>query len=603
MLEQYSQLRTESFRQYLIELAEDEKYYKLKFGQDLIPKEWREKGFDVTLPPTAYNAIEAASDHILTTPDILVSERPTETDYLREQQIAAAKQMALMFFWHQIFLQGDPLGNGKKSLIKSGKMVLKLTLDFNVIRPDGAFVGRQGFPFRGRLLSASTVFEDPNFPYDPQYVYEAYEMRRDTAQELFPDARGKWKEKPPGEMCRVLEYWSKPHDQDRGRRVIWIDDVRVLNKINPYSAEIGRTDKGKPIYDGFVPYFVTETGWGDGEFGVPAHERYVGLIRHVHSLLETEARQLTAADAQLRIGTFPIVKLEGIEEDDEHPIRIGPGAKIHVQDPETQDISILTWPQIDPALFGMISRVHQYTNELSKFEQLSGTPQRGVDTATEADQNFRAASSKLNGPINGLRSLIMRVNAYVLWCIENVIEAPVTLYGAADGTPGVITLEPEWIAGYYDTFVDLKTTSAAALEGARLRQWAEAYQVFGLDKAFAMKMAGIPNPNQRIANRMNEDVLLDPRVHEIRLANWMRQNGGELGKMLSMPILERLMHGDVPDETGAAPSGGGGFPAPATSQPTNRTNPNAEPQSELEQAARAAGVERATETRPDLQLQ
>lgn len=598
LLAEYTALRSATFASYLRSMTEDDKYYRLEFGADLIPAEWRSRGFNPTLPPTAYNAVEAARNHILTTPDILVPERPTESDAMREQEIAALKGSALLFFWHQVFKQGDPLGHATKDLIKWGKIVLKKVVDYDTLDTSGVYIGRRRFPWCVTQISPASIFEVGD-PYDPAALYEAYETTRSEAERLFPSARGVWRGKDSLDKVRVLEYWEKPKEQSKGRRVIWIDDERVLNKPNPYHWTIGFTDKGKSIYTGYLPYFIGDSGWGDGDTGAAPHERYVGMIRRIHSLLETEARQLTAADAQLRISTFPIINLKGFEEDDEHPIQLGPGAKIHTD--EGEEISVVAWPQLDPAVFNIIRQAHSYINELSQFQTLSGIPQSGVDSATEADQNYRAASSKLSGPLAALKSVITRINETVFMDIENVFEAPVTLYGAMDGAPGVVTIEPDWIGGFYENFVELKTSDMKALDAANAVRWANLYSTFGLDKAFAMKMAGIPNPQQRIARRMQEDIWMDPRSHEMRMAASMAGQGGELGSMLSMGVINGLING-VPPEKQA----GGSFQAPPMGEPTARdASPDIVPPVEApyqDNPMRESGFAKVMAARPDLSL-
>jgi len=599
LLEEYAELRGKVFANFLQTMRDDERFYRLEFGDDLIPAEWKQRGFEATLPPTAYNAVEAATNHILTTPDILVAERPAVDDTVQEQAIAAMKASFLQFFWHQVFKQGDPLGHAKKDLIKYGKVVLKKVIDYDRMKFDEAAVGRRRFPWCVYQISPSQVFEKGD-PYDPEGVYEAYETTRDRAEELFPEARGAWRNKKAQEKVRVLEYWEKPYGRSKGRRVIWIDDVRVLNKANPYHWVEALDDSGRSRFTGYVPYFIGDSGWGDGDMGAAPHERYVGMIRRIHSLLKTEARQLTSADAQLRISTFPLLKMTNIEEDDEHPIKIAPGAKVHVDD--TQNIEAVAWPQLDPALFAIISRVHTYTNELAQFQTLSGIPQSGVDSATEADQNFRAASAKMAGPLAALKSVITRMNETAFQDVEHVLEMPVTVYGAADGAPGVVILRPEYIDGFYENYVELKTSDTAALDAANAVRWANLYQTFGLDKRFAMKMARIPNPQQRIAQRMQEDVWLDPRMHELRVAAAMQGQGGEYGQLLSMSVVQALLNGNAPGEGQAAVSGGGGFPGGPPDQPSARVDPAATPQTESQQAPRASGFERAAMARPDLAL-
>lgn len=602
LLETYSDLRTAVFQQFMNAMTADQFFYQMKFGADLLPKDWTDRGFKPTLPPTAYNAVEAASDHMLTTPDIFVPERPNGQDYEREQVLAELKGQFLEFWWAKVAAMGDPIAHGRKNLIRDGKIVIKKEIDWSVVDFKGATVQNR-FPWKVRLLNNFTVFEDPNSPYDPNYVFEAFEIRCDAAKAMFPEAGGAWRTRKAADLVRIVEYWSKPSGTDKGRRVLWVEDERVVNKVNPYHWVGGVDDKGRDIYDGYVPYFISDSMWGDGSLGVAPHDRYVGLIRYVHSLIETEARQLSAADAQLRIGTFPIVLISGVGEDDEKPIKVAPGTKIYLEDPKTQDVKVLQWPQLDPALFGMITRVHQYTNELSKFESLSGIPQRGVDTATEAQQLSQNASSKLQGPLAGLRSLMMRINMTILADIEKVLEASVAVTGHADDMPGTITIAPDDITGGWETFVELSTSDQAALSRANLQTWGNAFGVFqgSLDAEYAMKMAGIKNPKQRRARARLERFEDDPRMYELQFAEYVQSKGGPFAERMALGIVDRVARGEAPPFVKTA---AGSFPDTSESGlPSNRRDPDATPQGEAGQDIRATAFGQALQDRPDLQQQ
>jgi len=574
-LAEFRRLQQSTFRKYFFNMKQDDRYYQSDYGDDLIPREWQQRGFTPTVPPTAYNAVEGAADHILTNPEVTVPQRPLDGDYIGEMQLAHRKEDMLEFIWHNIFLRGNPLKGGKKKLIKEGKMVIKKQVRFDILDPEGIKMGRDGFAWRVDLVPNDTVYEDPDDPEDPAFVYEAYMMRATEARKLFPEAKN-LSHKKVTDHIQYVEYWSKPSGKSKGKRVIWLDNERVIDKVNPYHWVDSIDDNGKEHYTGYVPYFITDSGWGELDAQRNPDRRYVGMVRHIHSLLEAEARQLTAADAQLRIATFPIVEYRGIAEDKENPLKLGPGAKIHLMD-ESQSIHPVAWPTLDPALFGILGRLHQYVNELAKFEQLGGMAQRGVDTATEADQNFQSASSKLSGPIDGLRSLISRVNASFLIDIEKVIEGPVTVFGASEGSAGVVTISPDEVDGYYETFVELKTSNQASLDRSTAMMWANLYGAFpGLDMMYAMHKAGIRRPSERMANRMMEDTLLDPRNHELRVMAALAGQG-QIGQALQQAVLAQNIQ--------TPPEGGEGGEGSFNANPIDESNPN--PQANTGQEIRA----------------
>ena len=176
--------------------------------------------------------------------------------------------------------------------------------------------------------------------------------------------------------------------------------------------------------------------------------------------------------------------------------------------------------------------------------------------------------------------------------------------------PGVVHLLPEWIDGFWENFVELKTSDHRAIDAAKAMQWANLYQVFGLDKRYAMKMAGIANPPQRIAQRMQEDVWMDPRAHEMRFAATMAGQGGEFGEMLSLQVLQGLANasmvepsapGAMPSESAPSASGGapGGFPGGPMGTDSARESATASPEGSVGQETRATGFSKALALRPD----
>ena len=538
-LEKFTRLNNGVYRKYFTALIEDDRYYRQEYGEDLIPAEWKEKGFKATVPPTAYNAVESASDHILTTPDIFVPPRPTDAGHIAEQEIAGTKTLFLESFWHNVYVKGNPLEIGKKKLVKDGRIVLKKTIKWDFVDEAGQGLGVKQFLWDVKTLPNETVLEDPDNPDDPAYVYESYNIRVDSAKRLFPDAKYQWTGKRGDERVRYLEYWTKPAGKSKGQRKVWIDNELVLDKSNPYYWSIGYDEAGKALYDGYVPYIIRSSGWGDTDASNMPHQRYVGILRYMHSTLDTEARQISAADAQLRVTTFPPIILAGISEDEEHKINIGPAAKIFLPNKDTQSVTTLQWPTLDPSVWQIVSRLHSYANDLAKFDQLGGAPQRGVDTATEAGMNVRQAGAKLSGPMNALKTAMMAINEQLFYDVEYILEAPVTLYGASESGPGVVTLTPEQIAGFCMNFVELKTTDQAALDTANMRNWADMYNVFGIDKAYAGGKAGIKNMTERMYARMAEDVNNDPMMHQLRVM--MAMSGqGELGKQMAARMMAAM---------------------------------------------------------------
>ena len=556
----FNVLKSSVYPQFFKAMKDDEPFYRLKFGDDILPTEWKNRGFKAVIPPTAYNAVEASVDHILTIPNHTVPPRPVQSSTLAELDIAENKAELLDHVWYNFRLMGDPLRAGTKKLIKDGKIVLKKEIDFKRVVQDGnGLIGQSGFPWKLRVLPNDTVYEDPDNPHDPRYVYESYNIRIDSVRNLLPvdqfdkKVRDEWSKGKKGtDSVQFLEYWQKPNGEKKGRRVIWLDNVKVLDKINPYYWVDGVTPAGKDRYDGYVPYFIGASGWGDvGADNNPA-DRYVGMIRYIHSVLEAEARHYTDASVQMHIAAFPIIKAFGFSEDKEKPLRVGPGATLFIPDKASQDIEIMTWPGLTPGVSDMISRAHSYVSELSKFEALGGDPQVGVNTATEAAQNSSNALAKLQAPLASLSSVVARIDRTIFQDIELIFEQGTAIAGAGESGGTVAVVKPEDISGFYEVFVEMQSSDDAAQLRANARLWADMFRIFGLDREFSMRKAGIPRPRQRIANRIAEDLLLDPRMHEIRMM--LASSGlGRAGEIVAKSVEQGLAAGGPSAEKPATP--------------------------------------------------
>ena len=68
----YRRLRDDVYQNYFSNIKDDTDYYNGNYPNigEIIPREYRESGMSATIPPTARNAVDNASDHILTTPHI-----------------------------------------------------------------------------------------------------------------------------------------------------------------------------------------------------------------------------------------------------------------------------------------------------------------------------------------------------------------------------------------------------------------------------------------------------------------------------------------------------------------------------------------------------
>lgn len=522
----------------------------------------------IVKPPTAGDAIENAADHILTNPRITVPVRDVEPGKRDEaERVSERRQTFHDLWWDRVFSEcGDPLGYGKTQLVK-GKLVLKKTLNWDAIPPlpenptkaDSRRyrsmlqrAGKSAFLWELELIPKETVFEDISEPWDPDYVFEAYTITQRDAIEMFPEMASEFGVGDPLGDVEYVEYWEKPEGSSRGKFIQWVNGKRAHESDNPYHWEHPLSTNDEPRYQGYVPYVIGDPGWGDTGPKAAPEDRYVSILRRARSVIEAEAQMLTTMNEYLKFYVFKPLKTSNIPDD--KPLANVPGAVWAMQ--EGQDAEFMQPGDMPAGLLAGMGRVNSYADQTSKFSTLGGMPQRGVDTATEADQNIRNAATKLSGPIRTLRRMIIQINAQVAQDIENVLSAPVTLYGAPSTGVGEITLSPSDIDGFYLTYVELETSDEAALNLNSARTWSDLAQRLPISFKTAMRMAGIMNGSQEMDERTIEN---------------LEQSQPVMQALLAM-LLQGIGAPQQPQQGAQIAPAGGALYAPASAQPAAPTD-------------------------------
>jgi hypothetical protein len=567
-------LENQVYGRYRADVKVDAGYYELTFAKNLIPKEWRRKGIKPVIPPTAYNAVENAVDHVLTSPKITIPVRPSSADHYEEQEIAERKRLALRFWWETVEISGGaPLKAALKHLIKDGKLVLKKQIKWDLVPEEvtEAPLGLDEFIWEVEAVSPEGIYEDPDKPYDPAYVYEKYTITVETGKDTFAHAGGAWRLKNNEDLVEVLEYWSKPRGESRGQHIVWIEDENVVDTDNPYHwAKIGFEGE----FTGYLPYVIRASGWGERKHDYDPTMYYVGILRRMRSLMDAQAQHLTDGSVQMKVSTFPAT-ITSLPES--VPINIGPGEITRKPNPD-DTIEFLRPPELPRSLFDMISLISSEANAVSKFGALGGSPLRGVDTATEADTVTRNAAAKLNSPVLALRSALTEINKQILQDVENVLAQPVVLFGAPDEGESLVALDPTEINGFYHTTVELSTTDKAALDRSNARLWADLFTIFpDLSAKTAMTNAGIDDPQRERETRTSENIFNGQRMSQVRemLALAALGKKAELVRKAFEQTLQGEAEqadqggagdGSVVSAAGPAPGGAPGGPAIARSQ-------------------------------------
>ena len=553
LLQKLASLKAEFFSDYHGSIDMNRKFYGLAFGNDIVPENWADR-LSPIIPPTARRAIDEAADHILFNPKIKVPIRPTTSKYVTEQQIAEAKRKFLNAWWSQATQRYNPVGDGRKNLLREGRICLKHTLRWDII-PDRENMttrqykaaldklGRYEFLWETELLDNKSVFEDPSNHRDPAYVFVEYEILTEEAKRKFPDATGTWTAYDDYNKVKYVEYWTKPTFKsdgtwEPGDFMQWVNQERVNEEDNPYP---------------YIPIAIEDAGYGDNYRGVTTKEKYVGLTQYTQDMFVAEARQMTSWEAVTEITAFPPIFARNM--DSSRNINVGPGEIINLDgtkgDPGAEEIEIAAWPEVPQGVIRLVDKTTAYANSALKMDILGGLPMPGVDTATEADQQIRNASSKLQGPLSALERLAIRISRWVLMDIELVLNAPVSVYGTQATDPSVASLGPKEIKGYYDCSCEFRTSDADSVAQVKARFWAEMYRVVPFLSAMtAMERGEIADdPMHEMVKRSAEDILLSAEMRSIRTLT-AAQAYGQLAEMV-----QAMQAQGGPSETTGTPLG------------------------------------------------
>lgn len=558
------------FGRYHSKVRRARRLYARDFENDVLPAGARARGFRAVIPMTARRSIDEAVDHVLYHPKVRVPVRPTEGKALTEQEIAEKKRKALTAWWRQIGQRFNTIGDARKWMFLDGKIVVKQTIRWDLIpdKDDPKYrdkikkLGRYEFLWHHEILNAEWVYEDPGDHRNPGYVFVAYSLLAEQAKKKFPQQgteTPKWHDKPDYSKVNYLEYWSEPTWNDDGtwepgRFKQYIEGDLVHDDENPYP---------------YIPIAIEDSGYGLNHAGIEIEDKFVGLLDHAESVIIAQARQWTAMEAVAELTAFNPIEARNMSDDKVASLVVGPGEVWQLEgnpqvDANAEQVILTKWPDIPLTVMQMIGLTDREVNSALKSDTLGGTPQKGVDTATEADQNVRNSAAKLSSPVAGLERLAVKLSRWMLMDIELVLEAPVTLYGTGSNDPAEITLTPRDINGYYDCFLELRTTDEMSMDATRAKLWADLYNIIPILSAFtAVEAGGISDdPLAEMLRRAGEDVFNSEEFRQIRIATGA-ESFGELATYIKQLI----------DQTNGTGGGGGGPTVPGAPSPSQLAGP------------------------------
>ena len=521
-------------------LEANRRFYRLEIEGDVLPSHADDWDIMPIIPPTARRAIDEAVDHILTRVDVKVPVRQTDKAKKEQELTAERKRQWLKLWWDNVDERFNLMGDIRKPIFSEGRVCVRHTINWAVI-PDmpgesatkaetKSFrdaldtIGMQDdFLWNEQILDNITVFEDPSNHRDPQYVFVEYEVLTEEARRLFPRKNDKsaedgrenasgnlpneesWRDGDDYAKINYREYWSKGDGHEPGKFLQWIEEEVVNETTNPYP---------------YVPIAIEDSGFGEVRVNSTIEDKYVGLTQFMQSVFIAEARQMTSWEAVSELGAFPVATVRNWPDDKD--MEFGPGARISLRGQKgeigAEELEFMALPEIPLGVVRLAEKTNSIANSALKMDTLGGVPLSGVETATEADQQIRNASSKLGSPLAALKRLAAKLSRWTLMDIELVLEVPVTLCGSADNTDGEQRLTPKDINGFYMVKAGLTTTDEDTINMVKARFWAELYQLLPfLPAVVAMERGNVvDNPNEAMMQRDAEDIFRSPEMATAR---------------------------------------------------------------------------------------
>ena len=540
------------FTQYHANVKRNRAFYDLDFVNDIAPNNAEGEHDDIwpVRATTARRAIDDPADHILPFPRIKVPIRPTDNGFVEEQKAAELRRDFLNAWWECEENEYSVLANARKVLLNEGRVVVRKTLKWGSIpdfpgksastserqkfRRAMGKLGQYDFLWRLELLDNLTVFEDPSNPRNPKYVFVEHQILVEEARRLFPNAE---LSSDDYSEVRYTEYWTAPEykfdgSYDEGEFKQFIDDKLVKSTTNPYP---------------YIPIIIEDNGFGLSYHLAKPHERYVGMTQHTQDIFIAESRQITTMENVAEITGFSPLLTRNMPPEKE--ISVGPRSVIRLdggpEDSNRETAEYLVAPPVPVTVPQVIQLTQNMAGETLKFNALGGSPQKGVETATEADQGLRNAAAKLQGPILGLDRLATKITRWVLMDVDLVLVNKVSVYGTTAQT-GAVSIGPKDIKGFYTVMAELSSSDEDAVEMTKARFWLDAYRATPFLSAMtAMERGNVSDePMKEMVKRAAEDVFLSDLMRQARV-----MTGGQMFGVLNQIIQQIQAGGDKGPDT------------------------------------------------------
>ena len=365
---------------------------------------------------------------------------------------------------------------------------------------------RISFPF------STTTTNPKNLIWDDsrtrmKWAIEFYQFPSKDIKRRYPE----WTGGGDTQMVDWLEYWDEEWcGYIANKEFVW----------GPYRHGYG-----------FMPYTpIVPANTADPDNGAP-HERYRGILRPIHSLLDSEARLVTQYETILRTYAWRTLDFRGPRQMAEATAdRYELFGSRNIVDPQV-DVSTSPTATPPPEILQQLNMVQTMIEEATFPNVIRGMRPRGVSTGFAVSVLAGMGRLVFQGAADGLKEAMQESNKKKAMLVENKVQGKVTVHARGDVHNFDQSIGPEDIRGYYENIVQVKAEAPEerereAILAMKLYQgipWFSAYE--------ALKRAGVTNPLDMMNQRAAEDLLTAFQPDQLQR---LRESlGGVLGGQLA----------------------------------------------------------------------
>lgn len=251
----------------------------------------------------------------------------------------------------------------------------------------------------------------------------------------------------------------------------------------------------------------------DWNAGKP-EDRYQGILRPVHSLLDAEARIITQIAHILRSTAWRTIDIYARNQQAGDAVadsyELSGGMNVIIGD---TDVKLSPMVIVPPDLQQQLVTVQNMIEEATFPNVVRGMRPKGVSAGFAVSVLAGMGRLRFRGVARGMGEAIADTNSMFARMVEYKARGPVTVHARSEIHSFDETIGPEDIKGYYENKVVLKAEAPEEREREALlamNMWSSGF----LDKYEALRRAGVTNPLKSMNQRAAEDLLETARTQQ-----------------------------------------------------------------------------------------